>query len=519
MKKIFILASSLFFLLSASLVSADCQTPIVRDQNGFPITNCGFPGSSCSFVIDGANFLGTTTNYTLQVENGGSDSITIFIQPSSSLANYISPVTVSVNGNSVVNFYIMVWIRGSSVSGKLDVSANCSNSVLPTLISIPTQLNGKNIANGDPTKLMPSLVFNSGTTSTSTTTTTTSTSTTTTSTATTTTVTTTTTITLTPTTTTTTTTTTPVPINGSLFFNSAGCNFGQIICPSSYSSCTYFFKTPIPLSTIKCDSYLSKPNPGTLNAGESLCPAYDNNKGFSSTTQCQIYGTDDDPPTSATTTTTTSPSTSTTTTTTTTSTTSSTTTTSPTDGKLIFDSFGCNFGQITCFLGYSYCKYFFNTPIPLNTIKCDSYLSKPNPGTLNSGQSLCPAYDNNKGFSSTTQCQIYGFNGIPTTSTTSTSTTTTTKPPATSTTTTTSPPSNSIFDSFGCNFGQIVCPSTYNSCSYQFTTSTGSVSSVKCDSYISKPNPGTLNAGESLCPAYDSNKGYTNAVRCQVFGK
>jgi hypothetical protein len=80
--------------------------------------------------------------------------------------------------------------------------------------------------------------------------------------------------------------------NNSFVVNSAGCSFSEIVCPSAYTYCVYKFMRfgmyyPDP---VFCDLYTTRPNPGILVSGESLCPEYDFNKGFGSTIQCQVVG-------------------------------------------------------------------------------------------------------------------------------------------------------------------------------------------------------------------------------------
>jgi uncharacterized coiled-coil protein SlyX len=107
-----------------------------------------------------------------------------------------------------------------------------------------------------------------------------------------------------------------------------------------------------------------------------------------------------------------------------------------------------------------------------------------------------------------------------TTSSTTTTTTTSSTTTTTSSTTTTTPTTAVLLDSQGCQFGQISCPSVgYKSCTYKFTKS-GNVypAQITCDTTNTKSNPGSLSPGQSLCPDYDSGKGYTTTIRCQVFG-
>ena len=229
-----------------------------------------------------------------------------------------------------------------------------------------------------------------------------------------------------------------------------------------------------------------------------------------------------------TTTTTTTSTTTSTTTTTSTSTTTTTTTTVPNGGTVIFNHQGCVYSDIKCPLTYSSCSYqFIRNGVTFPTlVSCDSFNIRTNPGTLSSGKSMCPSYDNG-GFASTITCTVIGYGGSTSstttttsaTSTTSTTSTTTTTPQTSTTTTTQSSGTTTIFDSFGCTVGNLVCPSNYQSCSYQLTKN-GAIypSIISCDSFNIQPNPGTINSGKSVCPSYDSSKGFANNIRCQVFG-
>jgi hypothetical protein len=56
-------------------------------------------------------------------------------------------------------------------------------------------------------------------------------------------------------------------------------------------SCSYkFTSSSVYLQFIYCDPAISKPRSGTLNPGESLCPFYDNSRGYPSYVHCQLTG-------------------------------------------------------------------------------------------------------------------------------------------------------------------------------------------------------------------------------------
>jgi hypothetical protein len=146
MKKEMILFSPIFFLLSASLVSA-CATPVVRDLNNSNMVvyqyNVGFVSN---LTIDGTGSSTATINYPLQIQNMGTDLETISLLPMGNLVNYFSPLTVIIPGHTRGNFTVTVWVNGSSVSGRINVSTLCSDGSPLPILSIPINVHiiGKN---------------------------------------------------------------------------------------------------------------------------------------------------------------------------------------------------------------------------------------------------------------------------------------------------------------------------------------------------------------------------------------
>jgi hypothetical protein len=489
MKNISLISSVLFFLLSVSAATAvDCSNPIVYNNIGFPITNCGFPGSMCQFSVSTSNSQNPITNYTLHVQNINSVTQTVVLQPSQNLANYVSQVTIVVPAQTTLFFNMAFWTGGQNIFGPsytIDVTNNCGSGTNPSLISIPLEITGTNIF-GNPTQPMPPLSYTSGSSVT---------------------------------TSTTTTTTTTLPNGATLIFNQNGCSYSDIKCPSSYSSCSYqFTRNGVTFPTlVSCDSFNVKNNPGNLNSGQSMCPFYDTG-GFANTITCTVIGYGGG--SSSTTTTTTPQTTSTTTTSSTTTTTSSTTTTTQPGSTTLFDSQGCTVGSLVCPSNYQSCSYKLtkNSAIYPPLISCDSFNVQTNPGTLSSGQSVCPSYDSSKGYASSIRCQLFGSSSSSTSTTTTTSqSSTTTTTPSTTTTTTQSSGATTVFSHLGCNFQQIQCPSNYNHCTYQFTKN-GAIYPplISCDSFNVQTNPGTLAPGKSMCPS--STNGFATSINCTVVG-
>jgi hypothetical protein len=75
-----------------------------------------------------------------------------------------------------------------------------------------------------------------------------------------------------------------------------------------------------------------------------------------------------------------------------------------------------------------------------------------------------------------------------------------------------------LLNSAGCGFSQFICPSKYAYCSYEFVRYGKDLPNVACDMFNTQSNPGTLQPGQSLCPAYDYNRGYSNIINCQFYG-
>jgi len=200
-------------------------------------------------------------------------------------------------------------------------------------------------------------------------------------------------------------------------------------------------------------------------------------------------------------------------------TTTTTTTTIPSGGNNVINSYGCNFGQIVCPSNYQYCTYRFTkygNTYP-STIQCDMYTTKSNPGTLTSGQSLCPAYDNNKGYASSILCNLQGFGvNIPTTTTTTTQYT-----PTTTTTTSTSIHRGTILmEQKGCSLQSgIECPSQYSYCIFMVLDSSGNPikSDLNCGGIRPYGLPRQFNGGTSLCGSYPST-GWGSSFMCKLIG-
>jgi subtilisin family serine protease len=108
------------------------------------------------------------------------------------------------------------------------------------------------------------------------------------------------------------------------------------------------------------------------------------------------------------------------------------------------------------------------TPRLIGIISCDGYIQRANPGTLKPGETLCPPYDNNKGYTSSINCLV------------------------------TDNKNNTIFNKNGCMFSQISCPSNVSQCSYQFSYANSMIQTCVGTYYVNttvKPDVMSLSLG------------------------
>jgi len=133
--------SSAFFVLAFAIFSslaAACINPGLRTDAGVPINSFGG-----FFKVNGSNYPGNDVlliTYYMQVRNANDQGMTVFLEPDSTIRDYVQSSSVYVsahageNGNPPGILPIQVWIGGIEKDGALNVVFQCDDGT-PQFVS------------------------------------------------------------------------------------------------------------------------------------------------------------------------------------------------------------------------------------------------------------------------------------------------------------------------------------------------------------------------------------------------
>src|SRR3989338_5097480 len=123
----FVLAFAIFSSLAAA-----CINPGLRTDAGVPINSFGG-----FFKVNGSNYPGNDVlliTYYMQVRNANDQGMTVFLEPDSTIRDYVQSSSVYVPANSIGVLPLQVWVGGIEKDGALNVIFQCDDGT-PQFVS------------------------------------------------------------------------------------------------------------------------------------------------------------------------------------------------------------------------------------------------------------------------------------------------------------------------------------------------------------------------------------------------